>query len=178
MAVWDPPRRRSATVKGAVMPSDDASHPALQAQRSQSVRCDLRPTPLVSGVAHLCRFHRLVWDPYEYPYSVDCRHPRAAHDVMFNGPSNTRRPPVAPENARTAPLKTAGGKPSSGFNSRARYAGSPLWRMGFPHGPLAPFGSRRVASRAVCMPRLYAQTLRSRRFPASWPSGPCRRWVR
>ena len=28
---------------------------------------------------------------------------------------------MAPENARTAPLKTAGGQPSSGFNSRARY---------------------------------------------------------
>jgi hypothetical protein len=37
------------------------------------------------------------------------------------GPPNTQRPPVAPENAPTAPSKTAGGKPSSGFNSRARY---------------------------------------------------------
>ena len=52
----------------------------------------------MSGVAHLRRFHGLLWDPYAYPYSVDCRHPRAAHDVMFNGsaeyataPNGTRK---------------------------------------------------------------------------------------
>jgi hypothetical protein len=39
------------------MSSEDASHPTLQVQRSQSVRCDLRPTRLVSGVAHLRGFH-------------------------------------------------------------------------------------------------------------------------
>jgi len=67
------------------MSSDDASHPTLQVQRSQSVRFDLRPTRLVSGFAHLRRFHGLLWDPYAYPYSVDCPHPGAAYDVMFNG---------------------------------------------------------------------------------------------
>jgi len=65
---------------------------------NQSARCDLRPTRLMSGVAHLRRFHGLLWDPYAYPYSVDCRHPRAAHDIMFNGsaeyataPNGTRK---------------------------------------------------------------------------------------
>jgi hypothetical protein len=114
LAVWDPPRRRSATHKGAVVSPDDASHPTLQVQRSQSARCDLRPTRLMSGVAHLRRFHGLLWDPYAYPYSVDCRHPRAAHDVMFNGSAEYATAPMARENARTARLKTAGGNPVSG----------------------------------------------------------------
>jgi len=80
----------------------------------------LRPTRLMSGVAHLRRFHGLLWDPTRTPTAFDCRHPRAHTNVMFNGSAEYATAPNGTENASDGALKNRWGNPRPG-SFPARY---------------------------------------------------------